>query len=76
MNKLNGIKLFTTGAIAFLSISAMAISNASAQENQKPTPQTEQMSGCNCCKKMMEKKNDGMNKMPGMNHSTSTSVSK
>ncbi|PSB15064.1 hypothetical protein C7B65_25335 [Phormidesmis priestleyi ULC007] len=70
MNKLYGIKVAAAGAIALLFISAIAAGNAFAQDNQKPAAQTEQMSGCECCKKMMEKKtNDSQNKMPGMNHS-------
>lgn len=76
MNKLNGIKAATVSVIAFLSLSVLAASSAVAQEKQKPVaqtqkpaPQTEQMSGCECCKKMMEKKmNDSQNKMPGMSH--------
>ncbi|MBM0742162.1 hypothetical protein JOY44_11105 [Phormidium sp. CLA17] len=77
MNKLHGIKAATVGAIAFLSLSVLSASSAVAQEKQKPVAQTqkpaaqtEQMSGCECCKKMMEKKmNDSQNKMPGTNHS-------
>lgn len=77
MHKLHGIKTAATGAIAFLSLSVLATSSAVAQEKQKPAAQTqkpaaqtEQMSGCECCKKMMEKKmSDSQNKMPEMNHS-------
>ncbi|MEX0272025.1 hypothetical protein AB3R30_23140 [Leptolyngbyaceae cyanobacterium UHCC 1019] len=76
MNKLHGIKVAAAGAIALLSISMVTVDSAFAQDNQKPVaqtqkpaPQTEQMNGCECCKKMMEKKmNDSQNKMPGMNH--------
>ncbi|HEY9655004.1 MAG TPA: hypothetical protein V6C50_05890 [Crinalium sp.] len=76
MNKLHGIKATTVSAISFLSLSVLAASSAVAQEKQKPAaqtqnpaPQTEPMSGCGCCKKMMEQKpNDTHNKMPGMNH--------
>mgnify|MGYP000069206455 CR=1 FL=1 len=68
MNKLNGIKI-AAGAIALLSIAAATVDSAFAQDNPKPAAPTEQMSGCSCCKKMMEKKmNDNQNKMPGMNH--------
>ncbi len=70
MNKLHGIKVAAAGAISLLSVSTIAVGNAFAQDNQKPAAQTEQMSGCGCCKKMMEQKmNDNQNKMPGMNHS-------
>ena len=70
MNKLHGFGVAAAGAIALLSVSAIEIGSAVAQSNQKPAAQTEQMSGCECCKKMMEKKtNDSQNKMPGMNHS-------
>jgi hypothetical protein len=63
-------------AIAFLSFSVLSASSAVAQEKQKPVaqtqnpaPQTEPMSGCGCCKKMMEQKtNDSQNKMPAVNH--------
>lgn len=69
MNKLHGIKI-AAGAIALFSISTIAVGNAFAQDNQKPAAQTEKMSGCECCKKMMDKKtSDSENKMPGMNHS-------
>ena len=51
MNKLHGIKVAAAGAIALLSVSAIAIGSAVAQSNQKPAAQTEQMSGCECCKK-------------------------
>lgn len=72
MNKLHGIKV-TAGLITLLTISAIAVGGAAAQDKPKPAAQTEQMSGCSCCKKMMEKKNDGsMNKMPGMNHPMQT----
>ncbi|MBW4578243.1 MAG: hypothetical protein KME42_01545 [Tildeniella nuda ZEHNDER 1965/U140] len=76
MNKLHGIKVAAAGVIALLSIATIAVGSGLAQENQKPVApenqkpaaQTEQMSGCECCKKMMEKKmNDSENKMPGMN---------
>lgn len=74
MNKLHGIKVAAAGAIALLSVSAIAVGSAFAQSNQKPAAPTEQMSGCECCKKMMEKKtNDSQNKMPGMNHSAPSS---
>ena len=43
MKKLHGIKVAASGAIA--------AGNAFAQDNQKPAAQTEQMSGCECCKK-------------------------
>lgn len=77
MNKLHGIKATAVSAIAFLSFSVLSASSAVAQEKQKPVvqpqnpaPQTEQMSSCSCCKKMMEQKmNDSHNKMPGMNPS-------
>lgn len=74
MNKLNELKVVAVGTIALLSLAAIAPGNAFAQNSQQSTPKTEQMSGCSCCKKMMEKKtNDGSNSMPGMNHSTPTS---
>ena len=70
------LKAVAVGTITFLSVSVIAISNAFAQDNQKPisqpqkpAPQTEQMSSCGCCKNKMEQKmNDSMNKIPGMNH--------
>lgn len=69
MNKMCGIKI-AASAIALLSISTVTVDSAFAQDNPKPAAQTEQMSGCACCKKMMEKKmNDSQNTMPGMNHS-------
>lgn len=78
MSKLNGVKTLAVGTIAFLSISAITMGNAFAQDSQKPVPRTdqktEQTSGCACCKKMMENMmKDRTNPMPGMNHSTSTS---
>jgi len=70
MSKLIGMKAFTIGAISFLSVMTLMASNASAQNNQKPTSQneqkTEQSSGC-CCKKMMS---GTTHQMPGMDHST------
>jgi hypothetical protein len=63
MNKLHGLKLAAVGTIAFLSFLVLSASSTVAQEKQKPvaqtqnpTPQSEQMSGCGCCKKMMEQK--------------------
>lgn len=74
MNKSRGIKVVAAGAIALLSVLAIAAGNAFAQDNQKPAAQTEQMSGCECCKKMMgQKTTDSQNKMPGMNHSAPSS---
>ena len=79
MNKIHGIKVAAAGAIALLSIATIAVGSGLAQENQKPVAQenqkpatqTEPMSGCGCCKKMMEQKpNASQNKMPGMNHPT------
>lgn len=67
MSKLPGIKV-AAGTIALLSILAIAGGSASAQDNQKPAAETEPMSGCACCKKMMEK-NDHQNKMPEMSPS-------
>lgn len=72
MSKLNGIKVFTVGTVALLSVLTVSVGSALAQDNQKPAAQTqqktEQTSGCSCCKKMMS---DTTNTMPGMNHSTS-----
>jgi len=70
MNKLNELKVVAVATIALLSLAAISPGNAFAQSSQQSTPKTEQMSGCGCCKKMMEQKMiDGTNKMPGMNHS-------
>ncbi|HEY9883226.1 MAG TPA: hypothetical protein V6C98_06405, partial [Thermosynechococcaceae cyanobacterium] len=72
MPKLHGIKVVAAGAIALLSVATIAVDGAfaqdtqkpTAQENQKPAPQTEPMSCCGCCKKMAaQKPNDNHNKM-------------
>ena len=77
MRKLSSLlKAVAVGTSTFLSVSVLPISNAFAQDNQKPisptqkpAPQTEQMSSCGCCKKKMDQMmNDSMNKIPGMNH--------
>ncbi|MBD2035640.1 hypothetical protein H6F76_11475 [Leptolyngbya sp. FACHB-321] len=81
MHKLHGIKVVAAGAIALLSLTTIAASDAfaqdtpkpAAQENQKPAAQTEPMGCCSCCKKMAaQKPNDSQNKMPGMNHPAPT----
>lgn len=70
MAQLNRVKALTVGAIAFLSVTTIAVGNASAQDNQKPTsqnePKTEQSSNC-CCKEMMS---GTTHQRPGMDHST------
>lgn len=70
MSKLSGVKAFTIGGIAFLSVTTILVGNALAQDNQKPASQNqqkpEQSSGC-CCKKMMS---GTTHQMPGMDHST------